>query len=75
MFIAHFGRPVIHAASPRLCNYGQPGDGGPCPAGESPAGRLQRHRTDLQPGPAADRGGRRSERRQKFCSGEFRGQV
>lgn len=75
LFRTTFARAVICNASSRLCNYGQPGDGGAGPAGESDAGRLQRHRTELQPGPAADRGGRWSERRKKLCSGKFRGQV
>lgn len=76
LFIIRFAEPSdSRAASSRLRNHGQPGDGGAHPAGEPPAGRLHCHRAELRPGPAADRGGRGSERRQKLCPGKFRGQV
>lgn len=55
--------------------HGEPRHGGPDPAGQQAAGRLLLHRTELQPGPPADRSGGGAERGQELGAGELRGQV
>ncbi len=54
---------------------GEPGDGGPDPAGQPNAGCVLRHRSEREPGPAADRGGGRTERREELRARELRGEV
>ena len=55
--------------------HGEPGHGGADPAGQQAAGRVRLHRAELEPGPAADRGGGRAERREELGAGELRGPV
>ena len=56
-------------------HHGKPWHGGLDPAGQQAAGCLQLHRPGLQPGPAADRGGRRPERGEELRAGELCRQV